>query len=143
MKLICELFRKTANSSVHGKCYENLIDANKKINSKNFTELVKALNNLDTFDLSNQVIAFTPATNHTDPLLQKKIETSAIYLVVVMCFYSLSLLILVFLNVKFNLVFRKSLGRFKQTLRQIHWKTEKITFHFSLSPVASSSKARP
>lgn len=113
MKLICELFRKSANSSVHGKCYESFVDANKKINSQNFTELIKALASIAPLNVSlnsQDDTASATTSNITNLFIQKRVENSAIYLIVVMCFYSLSLLILVFLNVKFNVVFRKKLG---------------------------------
>ena len=108
MKLICELFRKISQNSsqLHGKCYENLLDAENKVNSQKFHDLVRNLSSLSVpkqADLAQLLPTTKAGATEQD-------SQAAIYIIIVICFYSLSLVFLVFFNIKFKMVFSKKLG---------------------------------
>ncbi len=112
MRLICELSRKVNSTSLRGKCYENTADANKHIESKNYNDLIRTLNriNLTSANLMNDKLDLNTTNQQNLEYYTKKNDHAAIYIVVVLCFYSLSLVCLIFSNIRFNWVFRKSLG---------------------------------
>ncbi len=112
MRLICELSRQVNATSLRGKCYENTADANKHINSINYNDLIRTLNNINLTSV-NQLTnsAELNATNQRNlEYYANKNDNAAMYVIIVLCFYSLSLVCLIFSNIKFNWVFKKSLG---------------------------------
>lgn len=120
MKIICEIFQKTIqnlSSPLHGRCFENIKNSNPTASSgKGLNTLLKNLNNFTSFNIENlhkPIQATTDLNNSTTALLESKNhENAAMYIIVVLCFYSISLVCLVVFNIKFNVIFRKSFGKF-------------------------------
>jgi len=102
MKIVCELFRKIPNSTkIYGICSRQSINPSNAIGSNNMT-------NLDTQSRLNfSTHLFTPSSSS----LSKSEEDNygaGMVIVVVICFYSLSIVFLTLFNIRFKLVFGRS-----------------------------------
>jgi hypothetical protein len=106
MKFVCELFRKIQNSTkIYGICSRQSINpSNTNSSNNNMTNL----DNQNKLNFSNHL--FTPSFSPS--LSSSKSEEdyygAGMFIVVVICFYSLSIVFLTLFNIRFKLVFGRS-----------------------------------
>ena len=112
MKFFCELVRKISSnaSQLHGVCYENYLDLqnsnNKKGQQPGSLNLVPKLDKGDLFGKSaKEASLVTAKMNGAD-----YDDGAAMFTVIVICFYSLSIVFMVILNIKFKIVLRPKFG---------------------------------
>ena len=121
MKLVCELFRKIHNSTkLYGICSRQstnitttatathtIINANSALNEENRNHFSNQHQNL--FLTSNQALSLSKS--HSDDVKNGEDYYGAgMFIVVVICFYSLSIVFLTLFNIRFRLVFGRSYG---------------------------------
>ena len=100
MRLVCELFRKVQNSTkIHGICFA----------PANRTTRVYPPSSLLILAQLNQHF---PASNTSSTTSAKEADSfgAGLFIVVVICFYSLSIVALVIFNIRFKIVFSRSYG---------------------------------
>ena len=119
MKLVCELYRKIHNSTkIYGICsrqYSQITTATttttKRVASNEF------LNELNKTHLFDPHKIFLGSSSHVTSLKNNESTNSnddwygaGMFIVVVICFYSLSIVFLTLFNIRFKLVFGRSYG---------------------------------
>ena len=120
MKLVCELFRKMQNSTkIHGICVEQLLVAINNITLQNLTAPAnlteRQSHSLPTHHIHNQdVVTNLKNVFHTNSHDSQAISDdhfgAGMFIIVVMCFYSMSILFLTLFNIRFKIVFSPGHG---------------------------------
>lgn len=128
MDMMCSLFSKMHQNStkIYGMCYEKL-KKEQIINSRRGPELTTTIvANLKTifekselYNHNSVIYNRNRLTNQTHTMDANKLNAAkyddfgaAIFIVVVICFYSLSIVFMVIINVKFRVVFKRNTGGF-------------------------------
>jgi hypothetical protein len=112
MQLLCEIFRKIINNSsqLHGVCYEHLpmsaslsSSSPKKVYTTHVPSKNGGYDKAGYYHLNRHGNANSKDTASND-------YGAAIFIVVVICFYSLSIVFMVIFNIKFKFVFKNRSG---------------------------------
>ena len=109
MKLICQLFRKLQNSTkIHGIC-------------------VKLANATPPVDASSSSASESAALSQNENRSDDDHFGAGTFIVVVICFYSLSIVFLTLFNIRFKIVFSRSYGICccRESSRDQHYESQK------------------
>lgn len=102
MHMLCELFRKMFNNStqIYGACYPSVNTTTRKYSSNPQSLPINFRNNFEKYST-------TKHSNVSEPSAPVDDKGAALFIVIVICFYSLSIVFMVILNIKFKMVINK------------------------------------